>query len=152
MSSSSQLHDIVWSNATDGSDDSSRDRDYDSLWQAATPAPDGDLYDHIQNETTTASAPIVSVSSEAKDWILVMVLVGLIVVLSILFLMMIVPPIVKWIKKQIPIDPKILLARYETIEAWLITKVCISQMPISFEASIDKIQQYQQKRTVWCMV
>jgi hypothetical protein len=55
------------------------------------------------------------------------ILISLIVMIVILFgilAYLIVPPIVRFVERRRPVDPKKVNARYETIEGWLISKVC----------------------------
>lgn len=50
-------------------------------------------------------------------------LVALIFVLTGIFLYLVIPPLLRFIRSRIPVNPKRIEARYVTIEGWLITKV-----------------------------
>lgn len=51
------------------------------------------------------------------------VLSGLIVFLSLLFLVLVIPPFCRSLQQRIPVSKKRIKRRYETIEGWLISKV-----------------------------
>jgi beta-lactamase regulating signal transducer with metallopeptidase domain len=61
-------------------------------------------------------------SSDTNMAILISLIVMILVLLGILTCL-IVPPIVLYVKRRMPVNPKQLDARYETVEGWLITKV-----------------------------
>lgn len=63
--------------------------------------------------------------SEVNMAILISLTVMIIVLFGI-FAYLIVPPLVLFVKRRIPVDPKKVEARYATIEGWLISKVCRS--------------------------
>ena len=61
----------------------------------------------------------------ANDQLILAVLVAMIVILSLIFLYLIVPPLIRTIHRKYfyRVDPKHVEARYRTIEGWLISKV-----------------------------
>jgi hypothetical protein len=64
-----------------------------------------------------------SSQSSTTNMIVVGILIAIIILLSILFLCMVIPPLLRYIQRQIPVSQKRIDERYETIEGWLISKV-----------------------------
>jgi hypothetical protein len=60
------------------------------------------------------------------------ILVGLIILLSFLFLAMIAPTISRFVRRKVPVSDERIERRYETVEGWLISKV----RPITWSKSI----------------
>jgi len=58
-----------------------------------------------------------------ENMVIIGVLVGLVVLLFAVFTIIVGPPLIQYIKRKIPDDPKKIQRRYETIEGWLISKV-----------------------------
>jgi di/tricarboxylate transporter len=64
-----------------------------------------------------------SASSTTTNMIVVGILIAIIIILSMIFLGMVIPPLLRYIQRQIPVSQKRIDERYETIEGWLISKV-----------------------------
>ena len=106
------------------------------------PAPPEYLYEgHSPLESSTPS-PLESVlqgpsqqqqqeedeTSQGPNMIIVGSLIGLIAILSLLLVYLLIPPLLLYIKRRTPVNPKQLEARYATIEGWLISKVGFSMV------------------------
>lgn len=75
-------------------------------------------------ESSSESKPMKTIVPDDQNMAVIGALIGLIVVLSCLFLYLIFPQLVARFKRVMPASKKRVNARYETIEGWLITKVC----------------------------
>lgn len=58
-----------------------------------------------------------------RNWVVVGILIGLIVILWIVLGIMLCVPLIRCIRRRMPVSKKRINRRYETIEGWLITKV-----------------------------
>ena len=56
------------------------------------------------------------------NMVVIGVLLGIIVVLSCLFLALTLPPLIRCLRRRTPVPQKTIDSRYDTIEGWLITK------------------------------
>lgn len=86
--------------------------------------PPIDTSSSTNGTTYNEHQPIVYVQQQQQEenWVIVGCMIGSLVVLVILFLVLVVPPLFYFIKSRIPVSPVRIERRYETIEAWLITK------------------------------
>jgi hypothetical protein len=78
----------------------------------------------VTPETFTLAPTLapIAVTVESTNMVVVGFLIGLIILLSILFLIMSAPPIMRYIQRRREADPKRIELRYATIEKWLISK------------------------------
>jgi hypothetical protein len=77
------------------------------------------------NSTSTSTSSMLDKInySPTTNAVVVGILIAIIIILSVLFLLLIIPPCLRFIQRQIPVSPKRITERYETIEGWLISKV-----------------------------
>jgi hypothetical protein len=74
-------------------------------------------------ESNEATQPPSESILQTHAALLIGVLTGLTLMLTVIFIVMIYPIVADYIKEKMPVNPERLLKRYETIEAWLVTKV-----------------------------
>ena len=74
--------------------------------------------------------------SQPENFLIVGILVGLIIFLCLILAWIAVPPILAWLHRKMPVSKKRVNRRYETIDGWLISKVCCP-IPI-----VDKLLVY----------
>jgi hypothetical protein len=67
--------------------------------------------------------PIPEVICCEQNKVVVSILIGLVVVLTLFFIVMISPPLSRCILRHTPVSDKRIERRYETIEGWIISKV-----------------------------
>jgi hypothetical protein len=82
------------------------------------------------NSTSMGGEQGLQSSASQTNMAILISLIVLIVLLLLILSYLIGPPIIWFVKRRIPVDPKKLDARYETIEGWLISKVRHSCDPL----------------------
>jgi hypothetical protein len=80
-------------------------------------------FDQSNSSGTEVRSTLDSSSTDTNMAILISLIV-MIVILSGVLAYLIVPLIARFIDRRRPVDPRKVNARYETIEGWLISKVC----------------------------
>lgn len=75
------------------------------------------------NETDDFGIPAEESYGEKRNWVVVGILIGLIVILWVVLGVMLCVPLIRCIRRRMPVSKKRVNRRYETIEGWLITKV-----------------------------
>lgn len=81
-----------------------------------------ELVTNFTNTTAQQDEETQMTTGSQVNWILVGCMAGMLVVLSTIFLWLVIPPLVSWIKDFWPVAPHRIERRYETIEGWLISK------------------------------
>lgn len=79
--------------------------------------------DLTYNSTSNGGDLVLQSSASQTNMAILISLIVLIALLLLILSYLIGPPMISFIKRRIPVDPKKLDARYETIEGWLISKV-----------------------------
>jgi Ring finger domain len=84
---------------------------------------------HNNNNTNNQMARMTPsyVDTTPVNWVLVGSMIGMLFFLISIFLYLIIPPLLLWMKRLWPVPPHRIERRYETIEGWLISKRIVSQ-------------------------
>lgn len=91
------------------------DKSYPLHPDAASNNTANDLPPHMVTTTTTTTT---------TNMVIVGVLVGLICILTIILMILLVRPIMEYIRSKLPENKRRKELRYRTIEGWVISKVC----------------------------
>ena len=86
----------------------------------------------IESTSTSISSSSSPLMEQHTQLIVVGILIGMIVILSFIFVMLLflLPCIRRPLQRRASTDKRKIAKRYQTVDAWLITKVCIIQYRI----------------------
>jgi hypothetical protein len=90
----------------------------------------------INNNNNNDTMIDPSISTNDPSLIITGFMMGLVAVFSFLLCYMLLPLFLQWVRRKIPVTTAQVNRRYETIEGWLITKVCFFSLLLYFVSII----------------